>query len=262
MPTGSFDPSGHRPTTEVYRMLNDPILIRRVAEAYQLMSKIRAVAIKQLDDLENGYDEATPEVKAIMVAHLEHLNTVLPEIKATSNLARHVHFNMRGDHLDIVSKDLPQIEKAIAKLLEVEQAPNPESKTFGFEDLLDPTIRAKALPLYAGGHHRHAVLEAYTLVFNEIRKRTKRTDDGADLIGATLSLKKPMLVLEELDTESGQNTQKGYIQLLQGAYQAFRNVLAHSGPTISVTPDSAARHMIFASMLLRKIVNAKLADSV
>ena len=61
-----------------------------------------------------------------------------------------------------------------------------------------------------------------------------------------------MLILGELDTESARNDQKGFIQLLQGAYSSMRNPRAHS-ITEDVEALDAARYLVFASVLAQRI---------
>lgn len=69
---------------------------------------------------------------------------------------------------------------------------------------------------------------------------------------------KPLLVVGDLTTETGQNKQKGFIQLLKGVYQAYRNPLAHSGEIdMEISAKSAAEHMILVSTLLRWVDQAK-----
>jgi hypothetical protein len=103
----------------------------------------------------------------------------VPEVRGVSNLARHIHFDQRGDYWDIVNIDIPEVEAALAKLL-ASPPPAPENR-FGFEDLLHPEIKAGAYRQYADGHYREAVINAYTGLFVELRSRTGRQEDGANL---------------------------------------------------------------------------------
>jgi len=65
-----------------------------------------------------------------------------------------------------------------------------------------------------------------------------------------------MLILSELDSESGRSDQKGFIQLLQGSYQSVRNPKAHTLKT-DLTPESAAQYLVFASLLTRRIQESR-----
>lgn len=136
-------------------------------------------------------------------------------------------------------------------------SPNVNNSTTDFSFLLHPEIIKHALTKYHDGHLRNAVLDSMTAVFDFIRSRTNLDDDGDRLIGRVFSLEDPMLVLSEIDTESGRNDQKGFIQIFKGAYQGIRNPKAHRLEN-DLSPLKAAQYMIFASMLIRRIEDAKL----
>jgi uncharacterized protein (TIGR02391 family) len=125
----------------------------------------------------------------------------------------------------------------------------------GFENLLHPVIVESSLSLYTSGHLRESVLNAITAVFDLIRKRTGVDDDGDRLIGQVMSIGNPLLVLSELESESGQNDQKGFMQIFKGAYQGIRNPKAH---TLNHDLDEmkAAQYLVFASMLARRVEEA------
>jgi uncharacterized protein (TIGR02391 family) len=61
-----------------------------------------------------------------------------------------------------------------------------------------------------------------------------------------------LLVLSNLDTESGKNDQKGFIQMLQGAYVGIRNPKAHSLAS-NLNEVATAQYLVFASLLARRI---------
>lgn len=80
----------------------------------------------------------------------------------------------------------------------------------------------------------HAILEATKSVADKIRARTGLTADGAELVDAAFSIKKPLLAMNSLQTESEQSEQKGFGNLLKGVFGTFRNPTAHS-PKIRLT---------------------------
>jgi uncharacterized protein (TIGR02391 family) len=121
---------------------------------------------------------------------------------------------------------------------------------------LHPVIAAAALKHFQDGHHRDAVLNAVIAVFDLIRKRTGLDNDGPELVGRTFSLDKPLLKVADLTTASGVNGQKGFIQLLQGAYTGIRNPRAHS-LLVELGEIEAAQHLVFASLLARTVEAAE-----
>ena len=125
-----------------------------------------------------------------------------------------------------------------------------------FRFLLHPMITEHALPQYDNGYLRDAVLNSIIAVFDLIRQKTGLKEDGDRLIGKAFSLEHPYLILSDIDTESGQNDQKGFMQILNGSFQGIRNPKAHS-LTHDLTAIKAAQYLVFASLLARRIDEAK-----
>lgn len=123
---------------------------------------------------------------------------------------------------------------------------------FELETILHTLILKHAYPQFRDGHLRSAVLDAFIAVFDIIRERTGLRLDGAELVGKAFSLSEPWLIVSELDTESGRSDQKGFIQLLQGAYLSVRNPKAHSLQS-DLDAISAAQYLVFASLLARRV---------
>lgn len=126
---------------------------------------------------------------------------------------------------------------------------------FGFENLLHPLIVKSSYQQYCDGHLRNAVCDSITVIFDRIRERTGLDLDGENLISHALSLTDPYIILSELTSESGKNDQKGFIQILKGAYQGIRNPKAHS-LVHDLTEHKAAQYLVFASLLARRIEEA------
>lgn len=124
-----------------------------------------------------------------------------------------------------------------------------------FQFLLHPEISKHALQQYKNGHLRDSVLNSIIAVFDLIRKKTGLKDDGDRLIGKAFSLENPYLILSEINSESGQSDQKGFIQIFKGSYQGIRNPKAHS-LTHDLTPLKAAQYLVFASLLARRVDEA------
>lgn len=167
-------------------------------------------------------------------------------------LGRHIGFGDVHDYNDILNRDLPAIEdKAEEHLLANQGQPS----QIGFEDLLHPVVFEHAYQQYRAGHLRDAVLNAFTAVFDLIRTRTGLDMDGAKLAGQVFSVKDPLLILSEIDTESGRNDQAGFLQVYQGAFIGIRNPKAHSLQH-DLTEEKAAQYLVFASLLARRVAEA------
>lgn len=125
----------------------------------------------------------------------------------------------------------------------------------GFENLLHPIIHKSSYKHYQDGHLRDAVLNSVVAIFDYIREKTGLAEDGDKLISQAFSLSDPFVVLSELQSESGQNDQKGFMQIYKGAYQGIRNPKAHS-LVHDLTEQKAAQYLVFASLLARRIEEA------
>jgi uncharacterized protein (TIGR02391 family) len=206
---------------------------------------------------EQGGKEAAAQVNAYLKADYDKLKTLWAEqLKGSvpSYLWRHISFGMDGDYRDILKQDLAEVEaKAEALLL----AGSKQQAPLGFENLLNPIIKQNCYALYREGHLREAVLNSITAVFDRIHGLTKIELDGAKLVDKALSVEKPFLILSDLDSESGRNDQAGFMQILKGAFQGIRNPKAHSLDH-DLTEEKAAQYLIFASLLARRIDEAKI----
>jgi len=166
---------------------------------------------------------------------------------------RHIGFGDAHDYVDLLERDIGQIEAAAEKHAREGMAVKPK---VGFEDLLHPVIYEQAYQQYLDGHYRDAVLNSIVAIFDLMRERTEIDLDGSALVTQILSLENPRLILSELETESGRNDQKGFMQILQGSYLGIRNPKAHS-LNHDLDPVNAAQYLIYASLLARRIYEAK-----
>jgi uncharacterized protein (TIGR02391 family) len=174
------------------------------------------------------------------------------EVKELGNLWRHINFGKQHDYEDIIQRDIPTIESLAEKHA---REGEPAEVFFGFEDLLHPVILEYAYQQYQNGHLRDAVLNAFVAVFDLIRERTGSKFDGQALVSEVFSLEKPQLIFSEISTDSGRNDQKGFLQILTGAYIGVRNPKAHSLHH-DLDEKSAAQYLVFASLLARRVSEA------
>ena len=169
------------------------------------------------------------------------------------NIGRHIGFGEAHDYEDILERDLAHVEAAAERHAREGSTVAPRA---GFEELLHPVIYAHAFQHYMNGHYRDAVLNSIVAIFDLMHERTGLDLDGAALATQALSLEKPFLILSELDTDSGRNDQKGFMQILAGAYLGIRNPKAHS-LNHDLDAEKAAQYLIFASLLARRVYESK-----
>jgi len=106
----------------------------------------------------------------------------------------------------------------------------------------------------------HAVLEAAKSVADKLRDRTGFTDDGAGLVDRALAGDAPIVAINTLETDSEKSEQRGFANLIKGAFGMFRNPTAHA-PKISwaVNRDDAEEVFILLSMIHKRIDAARVA---
>lgn len=135
-----------------------------------------------------------------------------------------------------------------------EEAASPSVKN-QFEEMLHPFVREHSFDQYQAGQYRDAVFNSIVAVFDLIRQRTGLDLDGSNLITEAFGLERGALIFSDLETESGRNDQKGFIQILNGAYTGIRNPKAHSLKH-DLDKIEAAQYLIFASLLARRVHEA------
>ncbi len=114
--------------------------------------------------------------------------------------------------------------------------------------------------LYLDGHYSNASCDAFIEVNDRVKKifhllrSNEKVPDGDSAMKMVFSANSPIVEFCDRSTDSGQNTQKGYMEMLSGAMSALRNPKAHAN--ITITADDAMRRLMFASLLMYKIDEA------
>jgi uncharacterized protein (TIGR02391 family) len=160
-------------------------------------------------------------------------------------------------------RDSPREAMKVAALIQAEARKlglvvREQTATMRIFDALvtDAALRDTSRQLFLEGHHALAVEEAFKCVNNVVKARTGLGADGADLMRTALSPKKPVLKLSDLRTESQQNQQLGYMQMLAGCMTGIRNPRAHEHRYLD-EPHVALELLVMANHLLRVVRGAK-----
>jgi uncharacterized protein (TIGR02391 family) len=124
-----------------------------------------------------------------------------------------------------------------------------------FWDDIHPKIVSIAKSRFESAHFSDAVESALKFVNSCVKDIVKRKIgkelDGATLMYEAFSPKQPIIVLDDLSTESGKNVQQGYMQIFAGAMTGIRNPKAHNN--INITENRAKHFIYLASLLMHKI---------
>ena len=125
--------------------------------------------------------------------------------------------------------------------------------------LLHPTVRVVSRERFANGHYADAVEAVMKALNIEVRKIAKARGapemDGAQLMHSAFSPGKPVIVLGNLSTQSGRDTQQGFMEMFAGAMSAIRNPKTHDNVVIS--PERAI-HLLFVASTLWFTLDARL----
>lgn len=186
----------------------------------------------------------------------------------TGDISRE-RWELRRMHLDdIIDSGCARNEEIVAQLAKFSEKINQKLSATGepqvqvqqlnppLYELLHPIVIDSSWEHYCNGHLRDAVLNSMLALGDLIRERTGLLDDGKVLAEKALSIRDPLLVLSELQTESGNNDQKGFMQMIAGAFIGIRNPKAHSLQH-DLTPSTAAQYLVLVSLLVRRIGEAQ-----
>jgi uncharacterized protein (TIGR02391 family) len=69
------------------------------------------------------------------------------------------------------------------------------------------------------------------------------------------SLNNPVIVFDDLSTDTGKNIQQGYMEIFAGAMIGIRNPKAHGN--IEITENRAKHFIYLASLLMQKIYESR-----
>jgi uncharacterized protein (TIGR02391 family) len=115
---------------------------------------------------------------------------------------------------------------------------------------LHPAVVEVARARFNDGHYADSVEAAFkafnSAVKQRVRGRVADSCDGAPLMQKAFSAQDPLLILEDMTTQSGRNVQLGYMQMFSGAMTGIRNPKAHDNVTIDA---SRAIHLLFVASL-------------
>lgn len=155
--------------------------------------------------------------------------------------------------------------QAIEILRILQNAGNQEKNSIWY--LIHPRIISVSKKLFEDGHYANAAADAFIEINDRVKKLFTKVKpdetiipDGQSLMITVFSENKPLIEICNQTTDSGKNTQKGYMQMLAGALSALRNPRVHAN--VSISAEEAMRELMFASMLMYKIDEAVLYSKI
>ena len=113
---------------------------------------------------------------------------------------------------------------------------------------------------FTSGNFTGAINDAFYFLTEIIHNKADSVDDGVALIGQAFGKENPRVKLNQLETISEKDFQKGILHILMGMYEAIRNPRAHE--KIEDSQIDAESIIIFIGFLVRKIDVAKAKFSI
>lgn len=134
----------------------------------------------------------------------------------------------------------------------------------GIWTLLHPKVVNLAKSRFSAGHYADAVESVFKELNTQVKKlyrdATSEELDGVSLMRKAFSPAKPVIVLDDLTTETGRNIQQGYLDIFAGSMAAIRNPKAHEN--IQITAERALHHLMLASLLFYRLGERKLSSNL
>lgn len=125
----------------------------------------------------------------------------------------------------------------------------------GIWSLMHPRVVEFGKPRFEAGHYADAVESVFKELNTSVQALYKIISgeelDGVALMRKALTPSKPVIVLDDLQTETGRNIQQGYMELFAGSMAGIRNPKAHGN--IDISAERAAHHLMLASLLFSKL---------
>ena len=123
-----------------------------------------------------------------------------------------------------------------------------------FFSALDSDIRRVSQQLFKDEHYADSVSAAFKELNHKVKQAYKAHRgielDGADLMRKAFSPNNPVFAIADLSTESGKNTQQGFMELFAGAMIGIRNPHAHEN--LILDSEDAKHFLYLASLLMKK----------
>jgi len=120
-------------------------------------------------------------------------------------------------------------------------------------------IRRATRGLFHDGYYALAVEECFKSVNDTVKELSQVRDDGASLMRRVLSVKTPTLALNNLQTESDESEQNGYMDIFAGCMTGIRNPRAHKAEYLDA-PDRALEMIAWGQHLMQKLDRARLVS--
>ena len=124
------------------------------------------------------------------------------------------------------------------------------------EAVSNESLRSSSRRLMSDGHYARAVEEAFKCLNNAVKAKSGFAElDGDRLMRQAFSANGPKLRLNNWDSTSEKDEQRGYMDIFAGSMTGIRNPRAHEHELID-EPEVALELLVLANHLMRKLENS------
>lgn len=152
--------------------------------------------------------------------------------------------NWRNTPQQFVNKDATQVIESLRWRTEV-------SSGYGLA-AMHPRIRKECSDRFDAGLYADAILAAYKVVIDMVKKKTGSILDGKNLMEQTFTVNDPVIRLNSLKTVSDKNEQEGFKDIYMGAVVGIRNPKAHD-IIHQLDRIRTLEYLALASLLARRV---------
>ncbi len=154
-------------------------------------------------------------------------------------------------------KHFENIVRSAHKFLTFSEEEDTVNKLHPFEERnIHPKLGEITRKLFDDSHYAQATFEAFKYIDKEVQKMSGLHESGFKLMMKVFDDSSPFIKLTGLANTSEIDEQTGYKHIFSGTAKAIRNPRGHE-IAIRETPDECLDHISLASLLLRRLNDAK-----
>lgn len=117
------------------------------------------------------------------------------------------------------------------------------------------SLPASVKRLFDDGHYSYATLEAFKFIDKEVSRLCVKSETGYKLMMTAFNEQNPLIKLNNMSSMSETDEQRGFKLLFAGGMSGIRNPRGHEYD-VKDDIDTCLSHLVFGSMLLRKLEEA------
>lgn len=163
--------------------------------------------------------------------------------------------DIRNHLSDVIEQAIGVIENDSVFSNKLEDKPQSVERDYDVWSLIHPSVAEVSKKRINDGYYADAVEAACKALNSRVKgivvDQINQEYDGANLMRKAFSPSNPIIVLAQATSQSGRDTQQGYMDIFAGVMTGIRNPKAHDNE--SITKEDALRKLIMISLLMFKI---------